>query len=58
MEDADADLTRGLRDGEHAAAQAVQRVLGGTWDPHDTGAEDGMFDVLLTLDGGDASRSK
>jgi hypothetical protein len=52
MDDADGKRARGLRDEELAAAQAVQRVLGGTWEPHDTGAEDGMFDVLHTLDDG------
>lgn len=52
MDDADANFTRGLRAEEHAAAQAVRRILGGTWDPHDTGVRDSMFDVLLTLDDG------
>lgn len=52
FEPQDEALTRGLRPEEHAAAQAIQRVLGGTWEPHDTGAEDSMFDVLLTLDDG------
>jgi len=46
----DAALARGLRPEEFAAAQAVQRVLGGTWRQHDTGIEDAMFDVLHTLD--------
>jgi len=45
----DAALTRKLSPEELAAAQAVQRVLGGTWRQHDTGMHDGMFDVLHTL---------
>jgi hypothetical protein len=44
-------VTKGLRDEERAAAQAVQRVLGGTWEPHDTGAEPSQFDVLHLLCG-------
>lgn len=52
MDDADAKLTRGLRAEEYSAAQGLKRVLGGTWDPHDTGVRDAMFDVLHTLDDG------
>ena len=50
MNDANDNDTRGLRDEEYAAAQAVQRVLGGTWDPHDVGGKPGLFDVLHVLD--------
>ena len=39
-------------DEEEAAAQAVQRVLGGAWKLNDTGAEPGQFDVLHELDDG------
>jgi hypothetical protein len=41
-----------VSDEELAAAQAVQRVLGGTWERHDTGGKPGLFDVLHTLDDG------
>lgn len=37
-------------DPEIAAAQAVQRVLGGTWELHDTGTKPGQVDVLLELE--------
>lgn len=40
-------------DEEEAAARAVQRVIGGTWELEDTGAEPGKFDVLHTLASGD-----
>jgi len=50
MSDVDENDMRGLRDEEFAAAQAVQRVLGGTWDPHDVGGKPGLFDVLHLLD--------
>jgi hypothetical protein len=39
-------------DQEKAAAQAVQRVLGGTSELNDTGAEPRQFDVLHELDDG------
>ena len=39
-------------DAEEAAAQAVQRVLGGTWTLNDTGSRPSQVDVLLTLDDG------
>jgi hypothetical protein len=52
MDDADAKLTRGLRDEEYSAAQTVRSVLGGTWEPNDTGAAPSQFDVLHLLDDG------
>ncbi len=39
-------------DEEEAAAQAVQRVLGGTWVLHDTGSRASQVDVLHELDDG------
>lgn len=39
-------------DEEEAAAQAVQRVLGGTWVLHDTGSRARQVDVLHELDDG------
>ena len=48
----DADEWGSLSDEEVAAAQAVQRVLGGTWKPHDTGHAPRLFDVLHSLDDG------
>ena len=40
-------------DPEEAAARALQRVLGGTWEIHDTGERSAMFDVLHVLDDGE-----
>lgn len=39
-------------DEEEAAAEAVQRVLGGTWVLHDTGSKASQVDVLHELDDG------
>jgi hypothetical protein len=39
-------------DQEEAAAQAVRRVVGGTWELNDTGAEPNQVDVLFELENG------
>src|SRR4051812_1829824 len=39
-------------DEEEAAAEAVQRVLGGTWVLHDTGSKASQVDVLHEFDDG------
>jgi hypothetical protein len=45
-------VVRQLSDDEVAAAEAVKRVLGGTWQPNDDGSEPSQVDVLLDLEDG------
>ena len=40
----------GAHDDEEAAALAVQRVVGGTWQLNDTGREPRLVDLLHDLD--------